>query len=396
MDNVSDPDRMPTRRFQADPGTIRMIIDYPFDEADRFPADDVRRVHELKRPARRRGHHRLAAALPLRGPQGRPVDPHRHQLPARTRPAQPGHPQPDDGGQAPRQDPAREPPQRADRHAPRGAAPRLRRHQRHRRRPRPARRRAGADPGPRPGPPHPGRPGNANGVRRLLWSAARPIAFPSHPDFDPNGRGVALKLSELDTVLGAVEQAAQDKVGRYEVPRRDILTVKKIANPLKIGIMHEAAFVLSREWPDLLTRKAGTAPRSPSAAAARLDRRGAAWPARAGAEPAHRLLRGPGRQGMAAGRAPGRAAQARQDPRRPRAPQPGAADPGGVRPRVRPGGRDLPHPAAAGAHRPVGARAGRRRSAATPGAVWRRPRTSPPSWTGTRRPLAWTTTPTGR
>ena len=35
--------------------------------------------------------------------------------------------------------------------------------------------------------------------------------------------------------------------------------MKKIANPLKIGIMHEAAFVLSREWPDLLTRKAGTA-----------------------------------------------------------------------------------------------------------------------------------------
>ena len=56
-----------------------------------------------------------------------------------------------------------------------------------------------------------------------------------------------------------VEQAAQDKVGRYEVPRHDILTVKKIANPLRIGIMHESAFVLSREWPDLLTRKAGTA-----------------------------------------------------------------------------------------------------------------------------------------
>ena len=34
---------------------------------------------------------------------------------------------------------------------------------------------------------------------------------------------------------------------------------------------------------------------------------------------------------MAAGRAAGRAAQARQDPRRPGAPQPGAADPGGVR-----------------------------------------------------------------
>ena len=72
--------------------------------------------------------------------------------------------------------------------------------------------------------------------------------------------GWLLKTNELDIVLGVVEQAAQDKVGRYEVPRHDILTVKKIANPLRIGIMHESAFVLSREWPDLLTRKAGTAP----------------------------------------------------------------------------------------------------------------------------------------
>ena len=47
MDNVRDPERMPTRRFQADPGTIRMIIDYPFDDGDRFPAEDVMRVHEV-------------------------------------------------------------------------------------------------------------------------------------------------------------------------------------------------------------------------------------------------------------------------------------------------------------------------------------------------------------
>ena len=129
--------------------------------------------------------------------------------------------------------------------------------------------------------------------------------FPSHPDFDPNGRGVALKPNELDVVLGVVEQAAQDKVGRYEVPRHDIPTVKKIANPLGSGSCTKSAFVLSREWPDLLTRKAGGAAGSHRRAAARLDRRGAAGPARAGAEPAHRLLRGPGRQGVAAGRAPG-------------------------------------------------------------------------------------------
>ena len=48
MENVSDTERTPTRRFQADPGTIRMVIDYPFDEGNRFPADDVIRVNELK------------------------------------------------------------------------------------------------------------------------------------------------------------------------------------------------------------------------------------------------------------------------------------------------------------------------------------------------------------
>ena len=106
MDNVSDADRMPTRRFQADPGTIRVIIDYPFDEADRFPADDVRRVHEISGQL---GEEDTIVWLPhflSEDRKTRPVDPHRHQLPARTRPAQPGHPQPDDGRQAPRQDAA--------------------------------------------------------------------------------------------------------------------------------------------------------------------------------------------------------------------------------------------------------------------------------------------------
>ena len=39
---------MPSAKFQADPGTIRMVIDYPFDEGNHSPADDVLRVHELQ------------------------------------------------------------------------------------------------------------------------------------------------------------------------------------------------------------------------------------------------------------------------------------------------------------------------------------------------------------
>ena len=359
MDNVSDPDRMPTMRFQADPGTIRMIIDYPFDEGNRFPADDVRRVHELKGQL---GDENTIVWLPHFLSEDRKADLSTliviNYLLERDRLTQ--------------------------------VTPNLTAEDRHHAKTqlesrrsaltatlREALRRAYGvisatddDLGPRAAeqvlalardldP----RIQAGQGMRTAFEGCCGQLLshrFPAHPDFDPNGRGVTLKLSELDTVLGAVEQAAQDKVGRYEVPRADIPTVKKIANPLKIGIMHEAAFVLSREWPDLLTRKAGAGSRGHRRPAARLDRRGTAWPARARAEPPHRLLRDPGRQGMAAGRAPGRAAQARQDARRPGAPQPGAADPGGVRPRVRPGGRDLPDPAAAGAHRPVGARARRR------------------------------------
>ena len=84
--------------------------------------------------------------------------------------------------------------------------------------------------------------------------------FPGHPDFDPNGTGRELRSAELDTVAGAVDLAAQDKVGRYEVPRGDVAALKKIANPLKLGVMHEQAFVLLHEWPDLINRKAAGLP----------------------------------------------------------------------------------------------------------------------------------------
>ena len=84
--------------------------------------------------------------------------------------------------------------------------------------------------------------------------------YPGHPDFDPNGRGQELKVTELETVVRTIDMASRDKVGRYEVPRGDIATLKKIANPLKLGVMHEAAFVLGHEWPQLIERKAGRSP----------------------------------------------------------------------------------------------------------------------------------------
>ena len=37
-------------------------------------------------------------------------------------------------------------------------------------------------------------------------------------------------------------------------PRGDVATLKKIANPLKLGVMHEQAFVLGHAWPELLNK----------------------------------------------------------------------------------------------------------------------------------------------
>ena len=81
--------------------------------------------------------------------------------------------------------------------------------------------------------------------------------YPRHPDFDPQGRRQAVKAAELTTVLRAVEQAAQDPVGRYEPPKNDIQVLKRIANPLRLGVMHEAAFVLGDDWKQLLDRRVG-------------------------------------------------------------------------------------------------------------------------------------------
>jgi hypothetical protein len=93
-------------------------------------------------------------------------------------------------------------------------------------------------------------------VQRLSFQLLDHL-YPGHPDFDPNVRGQELKVTELDTVVRAVEAACRDKAGRYEGPRTDYATLNKVASPLKLGAMHEAAFVLGHEWPQLIERKSG-------------------------------------------------------------------------------------------------------------------------------------------
>jgi hypothetical protein len=258
MGNVCDPERMPVSKFQANPGAIRMIIDYPFDEDNRYPADDALRVNEIKnllgdtdtlvwlphflsedRIADLSNlivinhlleRNRLAEATPNLTTEDRyrartELESRRNALTNRLREALRrayGVNSPNDDDLGPR--------------APEAVMTLAR----------------DLTPGLPVGQ-------GIKGAFSYLIFQLLDHRYPRHPDFDPNGKGAAVRQAELEVVLNAVEQAKQDPVGRFGEPGKDIATLKKIANPLKLGVMHESAFVLNRDWPDLLDRKAAGA-----------------------------------------------------------------------------------------------------------------------------------------
>ncbi|MEV4675247.1 phage resistance protein [Actinomadura sp. NPDC049382] len=80
-------------------------------------------------------------------------------------------------------------------------------------------------------------------------------AYPKHPDFDPTGRRQVIRRSEITTVLRTVEEAVQNRVGRLEVPRTNLPVLKRIAHPAQIATVSEV-FVLRDDWKMLLGRKA--------------------------------------------------------------------------------------------------------------------------------------------
>ena len=64
-----------------------------------------------------------------------------------------------------------------------------------------------------------------------------------------------MKKTELSAVLGAVERAAQDKVGRLEVPAVELPVLRRIANPLEIATVGEV-LVLREDWKLRIERRA--------------------------------------------------------------------------------------------------------------------------------------------
>jgi hypothetical protein len=80
--------------------------------------------------------------------------------------------------------------------------------------------------------------------------------YPAHPDFDPDRKYEALRTPDLRVVLEYVRRAVESPEGRTEVDRKDRQTMRRIANPLQLGEMHEAAFVLGRHWVEHFHRRA--------------------------------------------------------------------------------------------------------------------------------------------
>jgi hypothetical protein len=80
--------------------------------------------------------------------------------------------------------------------------------------------------------------------------------YPAHPDFDPDRKGEPLRPGEVRTVLDWVRRAVDAPDNRVEVDKKDRQIMRRIANPLRLGEMHEAPFILGRHWVEHFQRKA--------------------------------------------------------------------------------------------------------------------------------------------
>lgn len=82
--------------------------------------------------------------------------------------------------------------------------------------------------------------------------------YPGHPDFDAQHTGHVVRKAELSAVLAAVERAAQDKVGRLEPPPGELPVLRRIANPLEIATVDEV-LLLRNDWKLRIERRAAAA-----------------------------------------------------------------------------------------------------------------------------------------
>lgn len=74
------------------------------------------------------------------------------------------------------------------------------------------------------------------------------VQYPAHPDFDPDRTGATVRLADARMVLDYVRQATEKPSDPVEVDKSHRATMRRIANPLLIGEMHEAKFVIGSYW----------------------------------------------------------------------------------------------------------------------------------------------------
>ncbi|GAA0986583.1 hypothetical protein GCM10009555_064310 [Acrocarpospora macrocephala] len=83
---------------------------------------------------------------------------------------------------------------------------------------------------------------------RSLADQMLTVQYPAHPDFDPDRIGTTVRLADARLVLDYVRQATEKPSDPVEVDKSHRATMRRIANPLLIGEMHEAKFVLGSYW----------------------------------------------------------------------------------------------------------------------------------------------------
>src|SRR5262249_55602440 len=75
--------------------------------------------------------------------------------------------------------------------------------------------------------------------------------YPAHPAFE-----IELRPTVLRRVLEQLQRATQAPDGRIIVEREHRQILRQVANPLRLGEMHEDAFIVGRHWPDHFLRQA--------------------------------------------------------------------------------------------------------------------------------------------
>jgi hypothetical protein len=78
--------------------------------------------------------------------------------------------------------------------------------------------------------------------------------YPEHPRFETE-----VRVRDLRLVLEEVQRAAMAPDGRIEVPSDRRKVMRQIATPLRLGIQHEAPFVLGTHWKDHLNKSVALA-----------------------------------------------------------------------------------------------------------------------------------------